>query len=160
MKRIVIDPFDPVSVSAAIVQLVQFREELKRKVHKLCEVLARDYALKTVAVDCGYTEGGNIVCEVEEIPNGYIVRAAGEPVFFLEYGTGPSAGTGPILGTAPVSTAPGSWSAEHAGTYQAWVDAGMPGPYRYEHAPRAGMYYAFRAATENVQKAAEEVFRT
>ena len=160
MKRIVIDPFSPSSVGAAIIQLVGFQNWLKERVMKLCEILATDYAMYTVADEFGYTEDGRVVCEVEEIPHGYVVRAAGEPVFFLEYGTGPSAGSGPILGEPPVSTEPGSWSALHAGTYQAWLDAGAPGTYRYEHYPRAGMYYAFRAATQNVQKVAEEVFRT
>ena len=159
-KKIVIDPFSPSSVSSAIFELIRFQDWLKAKCDELCRVLAEDYALRTVADDYGYTEGGSIVCTVEEIPNGYRVVAAGEPVFFLEYGTGPSAGSGPILGTAPVSTAPGSWSADHAQTYQAWVDGGMQGPYKYTIEPRAGMYFAFKAATENVRKVAEEVFRT
>lgn len=159
MKRIVIDPFDPKSVDRAVIQLLQFKTWLKGRVDKLCEVLAKDYALRTVADEFGYTEGGSVVCEAEEIRNGWVVRASGAPVFFLEYGTGTAAGTGPVLGSAPVSTAPGSWSKDHAQTYQRWVDGGMQGPYPYTLEPRAGMYYAFKAASENVQRVAEEVFK-
>lgn len=159
MKRIVIDPFDISSVDKALTQLILYKNWLRERVDRLCDILAKDYALRTVADEFGYTDGGRVTCTVEEIPNGYRVVAAGEAVFFLEYGTGPAAGTGPVLGSAPVSTAPGSWSADHAQTYQAWVDGGMQGEYKYTLQPRAGMYYAFKAATENVRKVAEEVFR-
>lgn len=160
MKRIVIDPFDISSVDKALTQLILYKQWLRERVDRLCEILAKDYALRTVADEFGYTEGGRVICTVEEIPNGYRVVAAGEPVFFLEYGTGPAAGTGPYLGQPPVSTHPGSYSdAEGAGTYGAWVDGGMQGEYKYTLQPRAGMYYAFKAATENVRKVAEEVFR-
>lgn len=160
MRRITIDPFDPMSVSAAIVQLVSFKSWLRERVDKLCEILAKDYALKTVAEDYGYTEGGSIVCTAEEIPNGWVVKAEGEGVCFIEYGTGDASMSGAILGTPPVPVFPGSYSNEHAGTYRAWLESGATEPYRYEIQPRSGMYFAFRAANDNVQKVAMEVFRT
>lgn len=160
MRTIVIDPLNIESVARAIDELKSFQEWLKERVNELCERLAKEYALKTVAEDYGYTEGGSIVCTAEEIENGWLVKAEGKGVFFVEYGTGIIAGTGPILGTPPVSTEPGSWSATHAGTYQEWFQGGRNWgePYRYEHAPRSGMYFAFQAASENVLKVAEEVF--
>lgn len=167
MKRIVLNPFDAASISHAIQELRDYKRWVRERVHKLCEVLAKDYALYTVADEFGYTEDGSVVCEAEEMPNGWIVRASGKAVFFLEYGTGPAAldGNGPILGTPPVSTAPGSYSSSEMGkgTYQDWLDGGGEaelGPYKWTIQPRAGMYYAFKAATEAVQKVAEEVFRS
>ncbi len=160
MKKITIDPFDPASVNRAVFELYKFKDWLKEKVDELTEKLAKDYALKTVAEDYGYTEGGEIVCTAEPIENGWVVKANGKGVFVLEYGAGDPAGTGPRLGAPPVGTWPGAYSDTHAGTYQAWVDAGRPGHYFYERQPRAGMYFAFRAANDNVQKVAMEVFRT
>lgn len=161
-KKIVIDPFDPVSVSKAILEMYKFKDWLEEKVKELTEKLAKDYALKTVAVDYGYTEGGSIVCTAEEIPNGWVVKAEGKGVCFIEYGTGDASMSGAILGTPPVPVYPGSYSAseEGAGTYQAWLESGATEPYRYEVQPRSGMYFAFRAANENVQKVAMEVFKT
>lgn len=161
MKHIVIDPLDVKSIDRAIIQLAEYKRWIRERVHRLCEILAKDYALYTVAEEFGYTEGGRVTCTVEEAPNGYRVVAAGEPVFFLEYGTGPAAGTGPILGDPPVSTEPGSYSATHAQTYQNWIDGGGEaelGPYKWTLQPRAGMYFAFKAASENVMKVAKEVF--
>lgn len=158
-KKIVIDPFDPKSVGFAIVELIRFQAWLKQKCDELCKVLATDYALYTVANEFGYTEGGEVVCYVEEIEHGYRIVAEGRGVFVLEYGAGDPAGSGPILGTAPVGAYPGAYSDTHAGTYRAWVDAGRPGQYYYERQPRAGMYYAFRAANDAVQRVAEEVFK-
>lgn len=160
MKKITIDPFDPVSVSKAILEMYKFKDWLKEKVDELTERLAKDYALKTVAVDYGYTEGGSIVCTAEEIPNGWVVKAEGKGVCFIEYGTGDPAERAILFGEVPVPVGPGTWSAGHAGTYQDWVDGGKAEPYQYEHEPRSGMYYAFRAANDNVRKVAEEVFRT
>lgn len=159
-KRIVIDPLNAAAVGVSVIEFIRFRQWLTERINRLCETLARDYALKTVADDYGYTEGGEIVCTAEPIHNGWVVKASGKGVFVLEYGAGDPAGTGPRLGTPPVGTWPGAYSDDHAGTYQAWVDAGRPGRYFYERQPRAGMYFAFRAANENVQKVAMEVFRT
>lgn len=159
-KKIVIDPFDPSSVNRAVFELYKFKDWLKEKVDELTERLAKDYALKTVAEDYGYTEGGSIVCTAEEIPNGWVVKAEGKGVCFIEYGTGDASMSGAILGTPPVPVFPGAYSNEHAGTYRAWLERGATEPYRYEIQPRSGMYYAFRAANENVQRVAMEVFRT
>ena len=159
-KKIVFDPFDPASVDRAIFELYKFKDWLNEKVKELTEKLAKDYALKTVAEDYGYTEGGSIVCTAEEIPNGWVVKAEGKGVCFIEYGTGDPAATAITFGEVPVPVGPGTWSAEHANTYQAWVDGGKEGPYRDEHEPRSGMYFAFRAANDNVRKVAEEVFRS
>lgn len=159
-KKIVIDPFDPASVSKAILEMYKFKDWLKEKVDELTEKLAKDYALKTVAEDYGYTEGGSIVCTAEEIPNGWVVKAEGKGVCFIEYGTGDASMSGAILGTPPVDVYPGSYSNEHAGTYRAWLESGSTEPYRYEIQPRSGMYFAFRAANDNVRKVAEEVFRS
>ncbi len=161
MKHIVIDPLDYHSVEKALRDLVAYKRWIKERCDELCRRLATDYALRTVADTYGYTEGGRITCTVEEIENGYRVVAEGTPVFFLEYGTGPAAGTGFILGTPPVSTEPGSYSALHAGTYQDWLDGGGEaelGPYKWTIQPRSGMYFAFKAASENVMKVAKEVF--
>lgn len=164
MKRIVIDPFDPKSVDRAVIQLLQFKTWLKERVDKLCEVLARDYALRTVADEFGYTEGGSVVCEAEEIRNGWVVRASGKAVFFLEYGTGTRANTGPKLGKPPVETTPGSFSENEAEggkhKWSQWIEEhGTSDGFPWTIAPRAGMYYAFKAASENVQRVAEEVFK-
>lgn len=170
MKRIEVDPFDIKSIDKAIYQLnVPFRKWLRERVNRLCEVLAKDYALRTVADEYGYTEGGRITCTAEELPerNGWLVKAEGKGVCFIEYGTGPAAGSasGSIFGSPPpVDISPGSWSSgpEGKGTYQDWLDGGGEeelGPYAWTIQPRSGMYFAFRAATQNVQKVAEEVFR-
>lgn len=67
------------------------------------------------------------------------------------------------MGTAPVPVYPGSWSESHANTYAQWKATGAPakgdGSYRYEQAPRSGMFWAMEAMRNNVEKVAKEVFR-
>lgn len=159
MKKISVDIFDTTSLAHAVIELTKFKDHVEESSRELCRTLAEDYALKTVAVDYGYTEGGSIVCTAEAIPGGYSVKAEGRGVYFVEYGTGDSAMSGAILGTPPVAAYPGSYSAEHAQTYQKWATGGYQGDYKYERAPRSGMYFAFKAARDNVKNVAEEVFR-
>lgn len=108
----------------------------------------------------GYT--GSVSVYTEPVERGYRIVAAGQPIGFLEYGTGDMAGSGEILGSAPVPVYPGAWSENHARTYERWKATGYPakadGSYRYEQAPRSGMFWAMQAMRDNVEKVAKEVF--
>lgn len=92
---------------------------------------------------------------VEPMESGFKVYARGPAVGFLEYGTGDAAGTGEILGTPPVPVGPGTWSREHAGTYEQYKATGYParsdGSYLYEHTPRSGMFWAMQAVKTNAE---------
>lgn len=150
---------DEKSIRAAAKKLEQlnFRKNLDELCRRLSEVAAQELDNR------GYNAGSGITVTAEPTEDGYKIMAEGEAVYFLEYGTGNMAGTGEILGTPPVDTTPGSYSEQHADTYRQWWYTGQPaksdGSYRYEHAPKSGMYFAFQAMRENVQTIAKEIFR-
>lgn len=157
MKRITYT-LDVQSIDAAIKELRSFQRWVEERLDVLCQRLA-EVAKTEIAVGRGYTEGGEVEVYTLPVQNGYQVVAAGEAVFFLEYGTGTLAGTGEYLGVPPVSTHPGSYSdSMGAGTYSEWVNNGMVGVYKYTHAPRSGMYYGMKAAKESIMQIAKEVF--
>ena len=98
---------------------------------------------------------------VERVDNGYLIKASGESVCFMEFGAGMTAGLGydTSIITPPVPIDPKSWSKTH-GTgefdkYGSWHHKKV----KYEAiVPQMGMYHAAKEITERVEEIAQEVF--
>lgn len=75
------------------------------------------------------------------------IKLAGTKHVFVEFGTGVYAGDGKHNATH-VPFFPGSWSINHAQTYQAWVAGGMVGEYKYNR-PAA---HAFDAVIDSMDE--------
>jgi hypothetical protein len=97
-----------------------------------------------------------------KISNGYKIVAAGEDVYFIEFGTGFNAGTAygdkGVPPSVSVPVHPGSWSEEHAKAFSEhgyWYYAGEKLQGTEAEMP---MYYAEKAIRENEKRVFEEVF--
>ena len=100
------------------------------------------------------------VVTLEQIENGYVIRAEGEDVLFIEFGTGDMAGVMDVLyDQVPHEVGMGTWSATHAQMYVKygfWVFGGHI--YHYTE-PHPAFYDAYQAMVEALPQIAEEVFR-
>ena len=97
-----------------------------------------------------------------KISNGYKIVAAGEDVYFIEFGTGFNAGTAygdkGVPPSVSVPVHPGSWSEEHAKAFSEhgyWYYAGEKLQGTEAEMP---MYHAEKAIRENEKRVFEEVF--
>lgn len=164
-KVIEINPLSKKSIDKAIREL---REEKKRQ-----EKLIDDFMDKLA------TEVTNIILSrfLEASGRGWnsnvttptfrreghnrIIHAGGEQIAFLEFGAGAEAGPGvfPTIGNVTADFTPGSWSAEHGRTYQAWEAGGYVGMYPYEQPPARGFDTAIAELPYLIKKCADEVFK-
>lgn len=85
----------------------------------------------------------------EATQNGIKIVAYGRSILFVEFGAGAEAGGSPYADKSAEFT-PGSWSEEHGGTYQAWVEEGAyaypDGSYWYAQPPA----HAFDTIIDNM----------
>ena len=88
--KMVINPFDPESVSAALKQIQQYKKEFLAKekefVRRLAEIGVRVAQSGFSTAD--YDGVNDVSVRMEQTPNGYAVIASGESVGFIEFGTG------------------------------------------------------------------------
>lgn len=89
--KIVIDPFDKKSIDAAVKMVQQYEKDFEAKeqefVRRLAEIgVSVAQVGYSTAVD--YAESSGIKVYLEKTPSGYSVKADGEKVGFLEFGTG------------------------------------------------------------------------
>ena len=148
-------------VNKAIKALERYQREIVPKLDKVCKRLAeigRDAADSIFNAPEVIAEGnGGTDVTIAKIQNGYAIQAAGESVYFVEFGTGDAA-TSTHGYTVSVPVYPGSWSEGHAKKYataQVWWYGGE----QYHETPTyAPMFYASKAIRENVKRVVEEIF--
>lgn len=160
MKKITIDPLDPVSVRKALAAL----EKYERDVEKAADVYTKELAsIGREAAYWAYSPAG-VQLDVERIENGHKIVAKHDQIMFLEFGAGVPTQDHELSKPLGIPIAPGSWSdsEEGAGTYQDWVKSGgrlyakKDGSYRYNRQPRAGMLEAYKAIANGAKEAAKE----
>lgn len=107
------------------------------------------------------THGNHAVITIEQTANGYDIKAEGEDILFIEFGTGDMAGVMDVLyDQVPASVGMGTWSVTHAqmySTYGFWVFAGHI--YHYTE-PHPAFYYAYQAMVEALPGIVQGVFGT
>ncbi len=147
-------------IRSLIRELEKFKSDLAEKEDMFMQLLAsrveaslmESYNGKPVEVTTERFNDGDM--------HGYIVRASGEALGFIEFGTGVYAGYGdnPFADEMPFKVYPGSWSEWHERTYQEWVENGRKGRYPYNHYPTNALPKAYNELVVNAHTLAREIF--
>jgi hypothetical protein len=135
------------------------RERCAEVARRLCEEVGEPIIRATHQVGLAEQDHVGAVVVSEPTDNGYLIRASGEKVLFVEFGTGDMAGAmSANYDAVPASVAPGTWSATHSQQYsnnQFWIHAGQ----RYEFTePHPAFYEAYQAMVTELPRIAREVF--
>lgn len=110
--------------------------------------------------------GNHASITIEPIEKGYVLKAEGEDILFIEFGTGSATGSmSSFYDQVPAVVRPGSWSEAHQGEYA--KTGGFPvgywhfGGQRYTQTPpHPAFYYAYQSMVEALPRIASEVFAT
>lgn len=157
--KVDVNIFDYASVSRATRRLDEYYADLSRKADELCRRLAELGATRAMLdfSNAIYDGTNDVSVTVEPIAHGYRVRASGNAVLFIEFGSGTIGYGHP----EPEWYGPGTWSDGPNGRGH-WQD---PNGWYYAHGqkskgnpPAAAMYHASREVQDAVQRIADEVF--
>lgn len=163
MKRITINVFTGEGIDEALKAIEEQKQRINSKVKELCERCASLGA--TVAslrfARATYTGNKDVNVHVEEIPNGYVVKADGESVLFIEFGSGikfsgsvhpESSEFGMGAGTYPKGK--GHWN-DPKGWY---LPKEKGGGHTYGNPPTMAMYEARKEIELRLKEIVQEVF--
>ena len=146
---------DSASIEKAVRKLEEYRDKgLQRNIDRtINDVVDRLIQTATEA----YASSHVMLASEKVSENVWVVTASSEGtsiVAFLEFGTGfKTDATHPYADDVPFAVYEGSWSEQHAGTYQKWVASGKdPDKYPYNHLPRRGLYLGMQAAREYIHR--------
>ena len=161
-RTIIIDIFNPASIDAAVKEIRDYAEWVKRKTAELARRLAD---MGAVNVSLGYsravyTGGNDISVTVEQQgENSYAIIANGEAVLFVEFGAGVTYGYGhpqPSVEGTPMG--PGTYPSEkgHWNDPKGWWIPG--GEHTYGNPPSMTMYLTAKELRNQLEDIAREVF--
>ena len=152
------------SVRNAINQLKEFQTDYDTKMQEVCERLAH-LGEATASVEFAQAEydGTNDVSVVAEpFGNGWRVRASGNAVLFIEFGSGATKGYGH---PEPQGYGPGTYPGKgHWNDPKGWVYGGIGSgknrvPLRsFGNRPAAAMYHAEQDIRAEIERVVSEVF--
>lgn len=161
-KRIVV-PLSESGIQKIQDELVVYRKWQEEKARELAERLAALGA--TVASirfsRAVYTGKKDVEVTVEELPNGYKVKADGESVLFIEFGSGVTYGYGHPeagefgMGPGTYPDGKGHWD-DPKGWY---LPKSAGGGHTYGNPPAMPMYEARKAIEQELPRIVKEVFR-
>lgn len=103
--------------------------------------------------------GNSVVVSTEVLGLKGVLKADGEAVCFIEFGTGaPTNRDGnPLANNLKIQVVPGSWSKDHAKTWEKWIQSGKdPEEYPYNSYPKSAMYKAYQAMVTAISDIAKE----
>jgi hypothetical protein len=161
-RTITIDIFNPASIDAAVKEIRDYADWVKRKTAELARRLAD---MGAVNVSLGYsravyTGGNDISVTVEQQgENSYAIIANGEAVLFVEFGAGVTYGYGhpqPSVEGTPMG--PGTYPSEkgHWNDPKGWWIPG--GEHTYGNPPSMTMYLTAKELRNQLEDIAREVF--
>ena len=151
------------SLDQAIQKLEKYQRDLEKKAKLLCERLA---TIGATGATLGFARSvytGNVDyrVSVEETDGGYRILADGETVLILEFGAGVRYGRGHPQETEfgmGAGTYPGQ---THAMDREGWyIPKAHGGGHTYGNPPNMPMYNAAQEIRKEIQRVAEEVFRS
>lgn len=161
--KITIDPFDSESIINGIVQLNQYKEDVKRKEKLLLERLA---FLGATQVSLRFSRSvykyqPNIEVTSEIIGTTCVIKASGEEVCFIEFGAGVRFGNG-YLGQRPDGVVGiGEYGNGKGNNPKGWwFTKDGKSEHTYGNPPAMAMYHTMKELTESINDIAREVFRT
>ena len=141
-------------------------DRIKQRIEKLANLREKCAEIARRLCDVGYPwiwawHGNHASVTTEPTEDGYVIKAEGEQVLFIEFGTGDSAGINAAYYDAvPGVVRPGSWSEGHARQYSEWGFWFWGGAMFRETPPHPAFYDAYQAMVEALPKIANEVFAT
>lgn len=140
MRTITINGFDPVSIRSAISELQAMQNKVERMGMSVCERLATLAATRASIeyARAPYNGVNDVVVVAEPFDNGWRVRASGNAVLFIEYGSGATYGFGH---PNPMGFGPGTYPGKgHWADPKGWWYG--HGLHSYGNPPAAAMYHA------------------
>lgn len=159
-KIIRINPYSLKSVKDAIKELETEQKELEKKRSRFVKAVGKAMAKR---IEERYGEVTNVNVQKYGVfvwSDGAYgeakVEAHGKGLFFIEFGTGTLATSG--MGWR-YGFYPGSWSEDHAKTFQAWASTNNGEPYQYDNEAADAFVRAIGHLDEIVKEAADEVFK-
>lgn len=152
------------SITKAVKELRQYAAWVKQKEDELRSRLAMLGAtVASIKFSRAIYNGDNdITVEVDDNGSVAVIKASGEAVAFIEFGSGAKYGYGhPQAGE--FGFGPGTWSdgdegKGHWDNPKGWYYGS--GQHSYGNPPAMAMYDAVREITENVTRIAQEVFKS
>ncbi len=161
MKVIEFDPFDSDSIDIAVREVNRYAKERERLIGVYVQRLAQ---CGEVAAQKAY--GPLVTVRAHKDAQGnWEIRADGEQVVFLEFGSGTKTQDHSLSAPLPINIQPGSWSEGPEGkhTWSRWLrEQNWSGGYKsypYDTRPRAGLWEAYKAIQANQDRIAREVFK-
>ena len=147
-------------VQDAIQKLEKYRDDLDRKAKLICYKLA-DYGARRADIrfSTAYYDGNNDVdVTVEETDKGYVIKASGEAVLFIEFGSGVRYGYGhpDVHGYGP-GTYPGKGHWDDPNGW--WIPKSAGGGHTYGNPPSMAMYQTAQDIKAEVLRVAREVLK-
>lgn len=144
-------------------------DRIKERIEKLANLQEKCAELARRLCEVGEPiiqawHGNHAVVSMEQTQDGYVIRADGEDVLFIEFGTGDKAGEmAANYDAVPATVRPGSWSEAHGGEYAKTGGFGkgfwhFGGKEYHFTEPHPAFYYAYQRMVEALPQIAKEVF--
>jgi hypothetical protein len=152
------------SITKAVKELRQYAAWVKQKEDELRSRLAMLGAtVASIEFSRAIYNGDNdITVEVDDNGSVAVIKASGEAVAFIEFGSGAKYGYGhpqaDEFGFGPGTWSDGDDGKGHWDNPKGWYYAS--GQHSYGNPPAMAMYDAVREITENVTRIAQEVFKS
>lgn len=162
--KIVIDPFDKKSITAAIKQLEQYEKEFRKKEE---EFVRRLMEIGVSVAETGFAmadyDGINdvLIAETQNGPRAAII-AYGQAVGFIEFGTGVTFREYDSSNTEFTPPPHGSYGKGKGATPKGWYyspNEGVAGRHTFGNVPAEAMLTARDVMVERVIRVAREVFK-
>lgn len=163
--RIVINPFDKESLNAAANLLKQYQKDFAVKEKEFVKRLAElgvAVAETGYSVAAEYDRTSGITVSMEKTPNGYSVKADGELVGFIEFGTGIRNREWDNTGMDYTPPKHGTYGKGHGARPSGWwyyPHEGASAVHTYGDMPVEAMRLARDEMIEKVTQIAREVWR-
>ena len=159
--KVDVNIFDYASVKQAAKKMENYAEDFDKKADDVCRRLADIARFRFIRqfYSVHYDGNDDTKISVDPINKGYRLRASGNAVLFIEFGSG-------VIGAGhpdPGPYGPGTWSEGPNGKGH-WQD---PNGWYWAHGqksignpPAAGMYWAEQEVKSSVNRIADEVFNS
>lgn len=143
-------------------ELKEYRRWQKEKAQELAQRLAKLGAevARVRFANASYLGQRNAVVTFDPIPNGYKVKADGESVLFIEFGTGITYGFGHPeaqelrMGPGTYPDGKGHWNDPNGW----WIPKSAGGGHTYGNPPAMPMYEARKQIEQELPRIVKEVF--
>lgn len=156
--KITIDPLNKTSISAALLQIKQYRREFQKKEREFTRRLAEiGVSVAQVGYSVADYDGENDVrVRLFKLANGYAVVASGKTVGFIEFGTGVKYPEWDSSGMKYTPPKHGTYGKGMGRNPKGWYYA--PGRHTYGNHPAEAMRTARDEMVDRVMQIAREVW--